>query len=191
MIRKLAVTAVLALVAPLAGAETLDVNVGSDAVRAELSGPLSFGQTRTARYDLGYLYSDERDDRVNLVHGSLLVSGDAGARSANVQVGVGLRAAGIDLRGASGGAVAAGGRFDIRLPAYNRFGLVGHAFFAPGVLAFGDFDGYIDAAVSLDYEIIRNASVYLGYRQVRVDVDDAPGSDLRDSSPVIGLRLQF
>lgn len=191
MFKKIAVTAILGIATFSAQAETFDLNVSSDAVRAALSGPLSFGETNGARYDVGYLYSDDQDARLNVGHAALLVSGDAGARSANVHVGIGVRAAGIDQRGAEGGAVAVGGEFDVRLPAMNRLGLVGYAFYAPDVLAFGDIDTYLDASITVDYEIIRNASVYAGYRQVRAGIDEAPGTNLRDNSPVVGLRLNF
>lgn len=191
MLRKAFSAAALLLLSTTAGAETLDLNISGDAVRAALSGPLSFGERNNARYDLGYLYSDDRDARLNIGHAALMVSGDAGARNANVEVGLGLRAAGIDQRGGSGGAVSVGGDFDLRLPDFNRIGLVGYAFYAPGVLAFGDVERYIDAAITLDYEIIRDASVYAGVRQVRVDIEDIGGSDLRDNSVIVGLRLNF
>ena len=191
MLKKALSAAALLLLSTTTGAETLDLNVSSDAVRAALSGPLSFGQRDNARYDLGYLYSDKRDARLNIGHAALMVSGDAGARNADVQVGLGLRAAGIDQRGGSGGAVAVGGDFDLRLPDFNRIGLVGYAFYAPSVLSFGDIERFIDAAITLDYEIIRDASVYAGVRQVRVEVEDIPGSDLRDNSAIVGLRLNF
>lgn len=190
MLRKAFFAAAL-LLSTTAGAEKLDLNISGDAVRAALSGPLSFGQRDNARYDIGYLYSDDRDARLNIGHAALMVSGDAGARNANVQVGLGLRAAGIDQRGGSGGAVSVGGDFDLRLPDFNRLGLVGYVFYAPGVLAFGDVERYIDAAITLDYELIRDASVYAGYRQVRVDVEDIGGSDLRDNGAIVGLRLRF
>lgn len=191
MLRKAFSAAALLLLSTTAGAETLDLNISGDAVRAALSGPLAFGERNNARYDLGYLYSDDRDARLNIGHAALMVSGDAGARNANVEVGLGLRAAGIDQRGGSGGAVSVGGDFDLRLPDFNRIGLVGYAFYAPSVLAFGDVERYIDAAITLDYEIIRDASVYAGVRQVRVDIEDIGGSDLRDNSVIVGLRLNF
>ena len=37
------------------------------------------------------LYTDDQDARLNVGHLGLMVSGDAGARSANVDVGIGLR----------------------------------------------------------------------------------------------------
>ncbi|MBY8965175.1 YfaZ family outer membrane protein [Algiphilus sp.] len=191
MFKKIAFALMLGLASAGAQAETFDLNISSDAVRAALSGPLRFGETNGARYDAGYLYTDDQDARLNVGHLGLMVSGDAGARSANVDVGIGLRAAAIDQRGADGGAVSVGGEFDVRLPALNRLGLVGYVFYAPEVLAFGDIDTYLDAALTIDYEIIRNASVYAGYRQVRAGVDKASGSDLRDNSPIVGLRLQF
>lgn len=191
MLRKLFPFAALMLLSATAHAEKLDLNISNEAVRAAFSGPMTFGQRGGGRYEFGYLYSDKRDARLNVGHAALMVSGDAGANNANVEVGLGLRGVGIDQRGGSGGAVAVGGDFDLRLPEFNRIGLVGYAFYAPRVLSFSDVDRYIDTAITLDYELIRDASVYVGYRQVRVRIDDFGGSDLRDNSTIVGLRLRF
>lgn len=191
MLKKLVVGCSLLLGAGVAQAETFDLNISDEAVRAAISGPLSVGNVGGARYDFGYLYSDKRDARLNAGHVGLLVSGDAGARNANVHVGIGLRGVGIDLRAGSGGAVAVGGEFDLRLPDFNRVGLVGYGYIAPSVLAFSDIDGYSDVALTIDYEVIRNASLYAGFRHVRVKVHGAGGSSTADNSPIIGLRLRF
>lgn len=192
MLRRFALFFALSLAVPLAHAETLDFNLSDDAVRAELSGPLPFGDQRGAEYNFGYLYSDKRDARLNVGHIGMMVIGDAGARDANVHVGIGLRGTVISMRGGNnGGAVAVGAKFDVRLPQFNRIGLIGNVHFSPKVLSFNDVERYSDLTVAIDYEIIRNASVYAGFRDVRVKLEDVGGSNLRDNSPILGLRLTF
>jgi opacity protein-like surface antigen len=185
--------AALLLTATAAQAETFDLNISDEAVRAALSGPLRIGTTGQARYDVGYLYSDDRDARLNAVHAGFLVTGDAGARDADAYAGLGIRAVGIDTRGGSGLAIMIGGEFELRLPDFNRLGLVGYGYIAPSVLAFSDVERYSEWALSIDYEVVRNASLYLGYRQVRAGLKDIQGGNGRtiDSSPHLGLRLKF
>lgn len=192
MLRRLVIAVGLAAAASTAQAEILDFNLSDEALRASMSGPLSLGVHGGAQYDFGYMYSDKRDARLNLGHIGLMVTGDAGARDANVQAGLGLRGVVLGMRHSNnGGAVAVGGNFDVRLPEFNRIGLIGSLWFAPSVLAFGDAERYSDLSVALDYEVIRNASLYVGFREVRVKVDEQVGSTLRDNSVLLGMRLHF
>src|SRR3546814_5682253 len=69
-----------------------------------------------------------------------LATGDAGLRDLNLTVGVGLRGVFVGGDGQDGGAIAPGLQFDARLPGYERVGLIGHAYYAPGVVSFGDVD---------------------------------------------------
>lgn len=175
-----------------AQAENLDLNVSDESVRIALSGPLRFGEGQ-ARYDVGYLYSDDRLVDLHTVHAGLLISGDAGARGADAYAGLGLRAALVDTDAGSGAAVTVGGEFELRLPDFNRIGLYGYGYIAPKVLSFSDLQRYSEWALSVDYEVIRNASVYVGYRQVRAGFKDVNGgSGFRvDSGAHLGLRLEF
>ena len=42
----------------------------------------------------------------------------------------------------------------------------------------------------LDYEVIRDAALFVGYREIRFELDDA-GEDKVDDSIIAGLRLEF
>lgn len=183
--------AVLALVLALpAGpvlSQAIDLNLNNDAVRGEFQGRLpNIG----ARYDIGALVSSRGDSDLLQTHAGLLVTGDAGAREANVMAGLGGRFLLLDAGQVDGGALAIGGMFEARLPAFNRLGALAYAYWAPGASSFGDLDGHSEYALSLDYEVIRNASIYVGYRQVRVDIKDGP-TVTADTGFHGGLRLRF
>lgn len=182
-------TAALAA-APLAvQAETLDLSLGGDSVAAALNGPLRNARSNAA-YDLGFLYSDDRDADLKQAHAGLLVTGDAGARGAKVNAGLGLRAVAADLEPGSGGAVNLGGRFELRLPDFNRLGFTGSVWYAPEIISFGDFESNLEYSLLVDYQVIREAAIFAGYREVRYDIEDH-GEDRADDSLIAGLRLQF
>lgn len=185
-----ALSAALAVLTPgLAAAETLDLSLGSDSAGAALGGPLRSGRANAA-YDLGFLYSDDRDVGLKQAHAGLLVTGDAGARDADVNAGLGVRAVAADFDSGSGGAVDLGGKVEIRIPNFNRLGITAYAWYAPEIISFGDFDQNTEFGVMLDYEVIRDAALFVGYREIRFELDDAD-EDKVDDSIIAGLRLEF
>ena len=161
------------------GKEALDaycINLNNKALRAEFSGPIS---AMKAQYSIGGLFA-KREERTTQAHAALLVTGDAGAREANVQAGVGLRAVVLDtdvrlatapnsVHSVRGGALGVGGMVDARIPAYNRIGGGAYLYWAPSVSSFGDVDGHFEYGLNAGYQILRNATLYAGYRQVKVD----------------------
>ena len=86
--------------------------------------------------------------------------------------------------------LALGGMVEARLPAFNRIGAIGYAYGAPKASTFGDFEGWLEYAVGVDYQVLKGASVYLGFRQVKVDVENF-GNFTVDSGWHFGLRLNF
>jgi hypothetical protein len=184
----------LALVAGTARAETLDIDLSARALQADFAGPLTDIFPRlNGLYDLGGI-AGKQDGRYEEGHAGLLVTGDAGAEKANVTAGLGGRISLLDHRPAggpfNGGALALGGQVEARLPAFNRIGVLGYAYGAPRASAFGDLTGYLEYAVDGDYQVLRNASVYAGYRELKINVKDH-GSVTVDTGFHLGLRLNF
>lgn len=181
----------MTLAAPLVLAETIDVNLSSKALRGVFSGPLSSVFPRVGGvYDMGVLIGEEDNRNVKQAHAGVLVTGDAGARDANVTAGLGGRIALLDAEQVSGGALALGGQVEARVPAFNRLGAMVYIYGAPRASSFGDLDGYLEYAASVDYQVLRQASIYLGYRQLKLDVQGA-GTVTADNGLHLGLRLNF
>jgi hypothetical protein len=169
-------------------AESIDVNLSSDTLRGVYAAP--FPRLK-GLYELGALLGETGGgDKFQQFHGGLLVTGDAGAREANVTAGLGGRIFGLHADEADGGGLALGGMIDARLPAFNRLGLLAYAYGAPSASTFGDFESYFEYAAALDYQVLQGASVYGGFRQVRVDVEDF-GNFTVDTGWHLGLRLNF
>jgi hypothetical protein len=177
----------LAAASIAAHAETIDVNLSSTSLRGEFFAPFSKIQ---AQYNLGALIGEKRDSTLLAAHAGLLVTGDAGARQANVQAGLGGRFVVLDWAKVSGTALALGGMAEARLPAFNRLGVLGHLYWGPGAASFGDLEEYFEYAIAVDYQVIRNASIYLGYRQTKIEVEGGPDQTL-DTGIHLGLRLTF
>lgn len=172
-----------------AAAETLDVGIGDDTVRLGLAGPIP-GIDARAQYDVGGIYRSESGDDVFSPHVGFLVTGDTGARPATVTAGLGLRAAYVNGEHDDGAVLALGGQVDVRFPGYERIALGAHAYGAPEVTSFGDLESYYDVGLSLGYEVIKGASVSVGWRELRADVDP-DGKIKADDGLYGGLRLTF
>lgn len=186
----------LLVASTVARAEVLDINIGSESARFALSGDLrKLFAVDSGRYDVGFLtrQADGAGRDLYQVHAGALVTGDAGARRANVHAGIGARLLFADVDPATGMALALGGEFEARLPAYNRLGLIGHVWGAPSVIAFGDLDRYTELALALDWQLIRQASVYIGWRNVKYAFDVPGMDDTRsyDTGFHGGIRLNF
>lgn len=181
----------LGLAATAARAEGLDINLSSQALRGTFSAPLSGVFPRlNGIYDVGVLMGEEEGRNFLQGHAGLLVTGDAGAARANVTAGLGGRLAFVDSEDETGGALALGGMFEGRLPAFNRIGAIFYVYGAPKASSFGDIEGYLEYALGIDYQVLRDASVYVGYRQLKVDIKDF-GDVTIDNGWHVGLRLNF
>lgn len=186
----------LGLAATAAQAEGIDLNLSSQALRGAFNGPLSHIFPRlSGEYEVGGLLGEEESRNFTQFHGGLLVTGDAGAAQANVMAGLGGRLVALDTDepgggDATGGALALGGMFEARLPAFNRIGAIFYAYGAPKASAFGDFEGYLEYAAGIDYQVLRDASLYAGYRQIKVDVENV-GDFTVDNGWHLGLGLNF
>ncbi len=175
-----------------AQAAELDLTLGKDSVRGEYVAPIGTKRAdNVATLDTGVLYSEDQDiDRI-LGHIGLMIFGDTGAQKANVKAGVGVRVIGFDVDGgAEGAAISLGGTMTGRLPEFNRLGGRAWAFYAPRVSSFSDLDGYLEYGVSLDYQLIRQAYIVVGYRKLEAELDAGGDADI-ESSGFFGLRMVF
>ncbi|HET9679110.1 MAG TPA: YfaZ family outer membrane protein, partial [Gammaproteobacteria bacterium] len=96
---------------------------------------------------------------------------DAAQGTTPFKVGIGAKLFFIDATVADGGALAVGGHARYTLPAFNRFAIAGQVYYAPDVTTFGDTTKYMQFGVRMEYEILRQANVFLGYRRARAEFD--------------------
>lgn len=202
MIQKSLAAALLASLAGLAQAETVDFNIGPDSLRGFLSGPLSrLSGNLSGQYDAGFVYkegeessADPKDAELSLAHFGVLATGDVGARAAQAAAGLGARLIYADRQlaggSSSGGALAFGGQFDLRMPGFERVGFTGYGWYAPEITSFSGVKSYNELALDVEFEVVRAAAVYVGYRLINLK-PEAGGDSEADSSGHVGLKLNF
>lgn len=170
-----------------AAADSLDINLHSDALRATYGHTL--GASRGLDLDLGYLYvEDQHDNNAHVVHAGLMVAGKNWSQAGNFDISLGGRAVFVDTDPKDGMAVALGGR--VRFSPLQRVGIGGEVFYAPKITSFSDVDGYKEWSVSLDYQLLTQGFVYVGYRKVEVDFDNIGDVEIDDNAH-IGMKLLF
>ena len=181
---------VLALVSLPAGATTLGLNLSNNSVRGLYSRPLgTYNRWGTPYFGAGALYSGDRSTK--MVHLGLQMTGDANAQQLLMRVGLGGRLYYADSDAGNGAALGLGGHFTAKLPRYNRISLRARAFFAPNVLAFNDFSQFYEYGVDVDYQVLKRAYVYAGYRQVEAKLSRSGRTVPLDTGFLVGLRLGF
>lgn len=189
---RLFLIAALGLLAGTARAGSLDLNLGSDA----FYGAYATAATNSGlEFDVSYLHHEEDNEPDRDIAGlGLHLVDDAAQGETPFRVGVGARLFYLDATVADGGALAIGGHLRYSIPQYNRFAIGGHAYFAPDVTSFGDAEKYVQFGITAEYEILRQANVYLGYRRARAEYNfGLAGSDevTMDSGVHFGFRLFF
>lgn len=174
-----------------AQAEIVDFSVGDNSFRLALYGPLSrLLDAVKGQYDIGVVLKPKTSDDLLATHVGVLVTGDAGMTAATVAAGLGLRAVYVGRDHDSGGALAAGGQVEARFPGYERIGFSLYGYGAPETTSFGEVEQYYEVGVGVDYQLVKGASVYVGYREVKFDIGGFKDVTADDSAH-IGVRLHF
>lgn len=164
-------------------ADKLDLNLSDEAFLVRFVNQSLAG----TEVDYGLLH---QEDDVYIGSLGLHVVDNAGTQESPFQVGLGGRLEFIETDPASGGVLAIGAFGRYNLSSANRFALAGSVHFAPGVTSFGDVEQYVEYAVRAEYEVLRNASLYLGYREIEADFDIADDVEL-DDGVHFGMRFNF
>lgn len=181
----LVISAVLGgMFAGSATAGELNFNVSDEAAKFDYASSRSGG----SQVDFGLLHNEEGD--VYVGHLGLHLVDNAGDESNPFQVGLGGKLAFVDSDFQSGSAVALGAFARYNFPTANRFALAGSLHFAPEVIAFNDLTRYVEYDLRAEYEVLRNASIYLGYRNLEVEVEGGADAELDDGLH-FGMRFVF
>lgn len=167
-----------------AGASELNFNVSDDAAKVNYASSGSGG----SQVDFGLLHNDDGD--VYVGHLGLHLVDNAGAESNPLKVGLGGKLTFLDSDFQSGSALALGAFARYNFPSANRFALAGSLYYAPDVIAFDDLSRYLEYDIRAEYEVLRNASIYLGYRNLEVEVESGADAELDDGLH-FGMRFVF
>ena len=181
--------ALLGLTAAPATATELEFNLSGESAELSFVQPLA---PEGLELGGGWLHHEDDGDLLDV---DLHLVDDANPGRGALELGVGgkLVAASDDRRDADGGALAIGGKFRYTWPGFNRFGIGGHAYYAPGATSVSDIDGYNEIALRAEYLVLRNANAFVGYRRVELDYDGPRFGKSRtfDGGPYAGIRIEF
>jgi YfaZ precursor. len=190
---KTSLFALLTLVALPAAATTLDLNFNDHAFRLHGAVPLNPVAVGTnAELNGSFIHSDLRSgDTLDIGNVGLMATGSFGLPG--TRAGLGIKGFYADRTDFSGGGAALAAQLSWHPPAFNRFGVFGYVNYGPGVLVGGDFNHYFEYAINAEYQIIRSASVYAGYRHLSLPLDRyVPGRPGRaDEGWLLGIRVHF
>ena len=151
--------------------ELIDIRVKAD-YGSDFFGPLAYMRSDSDGIDtdlLSYTFATQgMVDRYNVI--------------------LGLRPFWIDTEDGEGfgAAVGAGGNMELA----TNIIVSAEFFYAPKIITGGDIDDSLDMELRIGYQIIENGSIYVGYRELDVDVEDGDNIDIYDDF-FVGINLRF
>ncbi len=182
------VAALLCVFAAEAGARELGLSLSNDTALLRYATPISYSGTGHTDADFGFMYTES--DNVMFLAG-IEMMGEAGSHAPGMHLGVGIKGYGVSLdSGDDVGSVALGVKGWFVPPKVNRMGVVAQFYFGPDVTTFGDAEKFWDFTGHVEYEVLPEAAVFAGYRNVRANLSQNRDVDL-DKGWHIGLRMTF
>jgi hypothetical protein len=170
-----------------AGAVGLDINVNNDAAQLRyLAYDGRAGGFGKREMDAGLLFTT--DSAYAAMFGAQVIA-EAGADSPGLDAGLGLKLFRARGKGDDVFCLALGGQLKYAFPPYQRFVIGTDGFYSPRVLTFMDATnfGYVD--VYAGYDIVPQALLYVGYRQIRAEVDHE--NVKIEEGAHVGFRFEF
>ncbi|MGM0624063.1 MAG: YfaZ family outer membrane protein [Campylobacterota bacterium] len=191
MIKKLAL-ATLATTTLLTAQSEVNINVNDEALN--LSGALYLNDVYNLDYTSKYYFgagflrtSQSGEDNHNLMNLNLKVM-NTFPNAKGLTFGMGLKALYLDHSHADMNALALGlmAKYDI-LPKLN---IDASIHYAPKVLTYRDGDSHREFDINLNYAVINNGYVYIGYRDLETKLDHN-GEIEYNENPYIGFKFLF
>jgi len=135
------------------------------------------------------------EDNGEMISGSVLVAGKSKASLGQQTTGLGAKAVVFRVDGPGddpkGGALALGGFIHHTFENADLLSVRGDFYYGPSVVNFGDSDRYLEYSVRVEYALLENANVYLGYRKIDLELDNNLGSGDLEKGAHLGINLQF
>jgi hypothetical protein len=173
-----------------ASADSLDINLSDKSAQFKYSSRINSNTEGRNEAGVGFLYND--DDNY-LFETDLLFIDVAGTRSPGLEIGVGPRLylARDDASDSNAAAVGIGVQFRFKPQFAPRVNFSAAAYYAPGIVSFADAENMSEVGVTIGYEVIPTASIYLGYRYISVDLEMVSEKVDIDKTGMIGMKFTF
>ena len=173
-------------------ADALDVNLSNDVAEFQYIATMgNMGQGKSEGH-AGFLYNDA-DNAMGDVGLLVMNTGDSAAIAS---LGVGIKAVAAKIERNNSMALAIGGQIRITPADDKKFGIVGQVYYAPDIVTFGDAENFVQTGVRVEYEIMQQAAVYVGYRKIKFDINVLPApvsavGVVLDEGVHVGVRIAF
>jgi hypothetical protein len=168
-------------------ADTIDFNLRDNSVQLQYIAPMGRDTLGSSEVHAGFLYTSDQDRYGDI---GLLVQGEVGDGGSGVIAGVGLKGivARVDVNDV--GAIALGGQVRFGVPSVSRLSIIGQLYFSPNIVTYRDAERVIEAGARVEYELIPQASAYLGYRRIAFNLISKSDIVL-DTGFHAGVRMSF
>jgi len=173
-----------------AGAQSLDLNLSNDAVEGTFEGAVGGTGMGKSSYDFSVLFSEREGDNNWLVGGGYTVAGDAGSDVPGLELGVSIKLYTMEVAKYDVTAIPLGGHIRYSPPTLNRFYAQVQGYWAPGIVTLYDGDEFYYAGAKFGYEVLPSADVYIGYRNIYVDIKNRDDERVSENW-MVGVKLTF
>jgi len=168
-------------------ADELDTNISSDSVRVIYTAPIGGADYGRKNITMGALYN--KDDNFFFDAGLHIID-EAGSKIPGMEVGIGPKAYIGQTETEDYLTFGFEALANYRLATSNRFLFSGNVYYSPSIIAFIDADELWELNFRASYELIPSASVYVGFRKIRVKVN-VKRERLIDDGFYFGLKMEF
>jgi len=167
-------------------ADAFDINMNDNSVQLQYGASMGRDTLGKSELHFGYLYTNDKNSFADL---GILVKNEVGSNAPGVTVGVGIKGLFAKGQNYDASALAIGGLVRFAPFPDKRFGISGLLYLSPNIVTFGDADRYVETGAKLDYEVIPQAVVYLGYRKIAFNLKSSEAT--LDEGAIIGVRVSF
>lgn len=168
----------------LANASDASLRISNDSVHTQLN---LTPNNANVDFGAGYMYHEGSRHIINI---DIHAKGQTAIGNLPTTAGIGVQATGFDDKNIDGGAVGLGGFARLNIPSVPGLSFEGALHYAPSILSFGDADDLARVRAQVNYRVIQNADVFLGYHYLNTDLDGGRDVTL-DEGIFAGMKILF
>lgn len=177
-----------ALASQYVAADEFDVGLSNDSVQAVYSTNIEGRFMAGGGYgEVDVLYTEEDDFQLVL---GLLVRDELTSSFPGLWAGIGFELVGASVEDEEVGALGIHAELRYLPPSLPRVVVGTEMTYAPKVVSFGDAERYFSSQIRLEYEVLPQAAVYIGYKKFEYEIESVDDITL-DEGLNFGLRLTF
>lgn len=169
-------------------AGSLDLNLRDRSAQLQYATALGTDSLKDTEMHVGYLQTEKENWLLDL---GVRVGGAVLDQDKRLKMSVGLKGVAASVDHMDVGALAVGAEAQYRPFADGRLGFAARIYVSPNIVTYRDAERYLETGARVEYTLVPQATVYLGYRRMKFDMKDVPSDVVLDSGFHAGLRLDF